>query len=188
MHTIEPFYHWLSEYEAAADPRSPFYKRKYSEFYFENSLYNYLIHPQWDAFGSETLYIKILFADYTNGFAIIELMGEWNDCINNDIMWLKKEVIDVMIGEGLDKFMLIGENVLNFHVSGDEYYEEWFADCENGWIVAINFREHVIEEFKNKNIDYYLIFGGQFDSFNWRKFTPKQLFELVSALVQKRIG
>ena len=50
------------------------------------------LQNQWDDFGSSTLYIKILFADYDGGFAIIELIGEWNDAINNDIMLLKRDM------------------------------------------------------------------------------------------------
>ena len=50
--------------------------------------------PLWDEFGSSTLYMKILMADYQEGYAIIELIGEWNDAIENDIMILKRDVID----------------------------------------------------------------------------------------------
>ena len=59
MHTIEPFWHWRDIYCAENDKLSPFYKREYSEFEFSTTIYNYYIHPQWDDFGSETLYIKI---------------------------------------------------------------------------------------------------------------------------------
>ncbi|MEJ7675142.1 MAG: hypothetical protein WKF59_21170 [Chitinophagaceae bacterium] len=41
-----------------------FYGREYSEFDFSQTVYNYYIHPQWDEFGSSTLYIKVLMADY----------------------------------------------------------------------------------------------------------------------------
>ena len=34
--------------------------------------------------------MKILFADYEQNFAIIELIGEWNDAIENDIMTLEE--------------------------------------------------------------------------------------------------
>jgi hypothetical protein len=43
------------------------------------------------------------------------MMGEWNDCINNDIMFLKRDVIEPMLENGSVKFILVGENVLNFH-------------------------------------------------------------------------
>lgn len=92
MHDIEPFYNWIKLYSSQSDERSPFYGREYSEFEFSQTIYNYYIHPQWDFFGSNTLYIKIIFIDYEEGYAIIEMIGEWNDAINNDIMWLKREV------------------------------------------------------------------------------------------------
>ena len=50
-----------------------------SEFEYSNTVYNYYIHPQWDDIGSGTLYMKELYADYENGFAILEFIGEWND-------------------------------------------------------------------------------------------------------------
>ena len=59
MHSIEPYYHWRNLYIASEDDASPFYGREYSEFEFENKVYNFLIHPQWDSIGSETLFIKI---------------------------------------------------------------------------------------------------------------------------------
>lgn len=48
-------------------------------------------------FGSETLYAKILYSDYIRHYALIELVGEWNDCIGNDIMFLKRDVVDHLI-------------------------------------------------------------------------------------------
>src|SRR6185503_4648333 len=127
-------------------------------FAFTQTVYNYYIHPQWDEFGSATLYLKVLMADYQEKYAIIELIGEWNDAIENDIMTLKRDVIDEFERQGITKFILIAENVLNFHSSDDSYYEEWFEDVEDGWIAGINFREHVIAEFKRNNIDYYINF------------------------------
>lgn len=48
----------------------------------------------------------------------------------------------------MNKFILIGENVLNYHSSDDCYYQEWFEEVEDGWIILLNFREHVLNEFK----------------------------------------
>src|SRR5690349_18387201 len=117
MHDIEPFYNWRHIYVSEQDERSPFYGRVYSEFEFSNTVYNYYIHPQWDDFGSNTLYIKILFADYERQFVILEFIGEWNDALYNDIMFLKREVVEELESQGIRKFILIGENVLNFHGS-----------------------------------------------------------------------
>ncbi len=189
MHTIEPFYNWQHLYVAATDPQSPFYGAEYSEFEFSKTIYNFYIHPQWDDIGSETLYLKILFVDYAEKYAIIEFIGEWNDAINNDIMLLKRDFIDELILCGVNKYILIGENVLNFHNSDDSYYEEWFEDNTNdGWIVLLNFREHVLIEFKKARLDYFFIYGGELDDFNWRKFSPGQVFGNVSKLITKRLG
>ena len=187
MHDIEPYYNWLHMYKACEDHLSPFFEREYSEFEFQHTVYNYYIHPQWDDFGSQTLYIKILYVDYGEGYAIIELIGEWNDALHNDIMILKRDILELMMDEGIDKFILIGENVLNFHSSDDSYYEEWFQEVEDGWIVMMNFRDHVLEEFRKTGIDYYLNFGGELDDISWRKQTPRQLFDQVSFVIGKRL-
>ncbi|MBS1651552.1 MAG: hypothetical protein JSU07_06030 [Bacteroidetes bacterium] len=187
MHTIEPFYNWQHLYEASKDANSPFFGREYSEFEFTNKIYNFLIHPQWDDFGSSTLYIKILFIDYDENYAIIEFIGEWNDLINNDIMLLKRNVIDDLIYLGINKFILIGENILNYHFSDDSYYEEWFDENNDGWIVLLNFRTHVLDEIKKSGLDYYFIYGGNFDDFDWRKFSPGQVFGNVSKEISKRL-
>jgi hypothetical protein len=188
MQDIEPFYNWRHLYIADEDSRSPFHGREYSEFEYTNTIYNYYIHPQWDDMGSSTLYIKILFCEYTDGFCIIELIGEWNDAINNDIMILKRDIVDILLVQGIKKFILIGENVLNFHASDDSYYEEWFEDVEEGWIVFMNFREHVLAEFRQRNLDYYFVSGGELDEMPWRPLTPQALFERTESLVKRRLG
>lgn len=187
MHEIEPYYRWRDDYIASEDPLSSFFDTKYSEFEFDKQIYNYLIHPQWDFFGSQTLYLKVLYADYDLGFSIIEFIGEWNDALHNDIMTLKREIIELMVDEGLNKFILIGENVLNFHSSDDCYYEEWFQDVEDGWIAGINFREHVISEFKRNNIDYYINLGGNLDDMAWRNLKPIQLFKNIERELGRRL-
>ena len=188
MHFIEPFYNWRGYYIASEDGNSPFYEREYSEFEFDKRIYNYLIHPQWDHFGSTTLFLKVLYSDYDAGYSIIEFIGEWNDAIENDIMVLKRDVIEPMMNNGIHKFILIGENVLNFHSSDDCYYEEWFEEVEDGWIATINFHEHVVKEFIAANIDQYFVFGGELEEIEWRTYLPTNLFAKVESLVNKRIG
>jgi hypothetical protein len=93
-----------------------------------------------------------------------------------------------MHDHGINKFILIGENILNFHSSDDSYYEEWYNDIEDeGWIALINFRDHVLEEFKHSCIDYFLSFGGELDQLLWRKFTPLQMFKKVEEIIHHRI-
>lgn len=187
MHHIEPHYNWRDYYIASEDKLSPFYGRINSEFEFEYAVYDHLIHPQWDSFGSQTLYMKLLYTDYETGFAIIELIGEWNDCLNNDIMFFKRNIVEHLEDEGIDKFILIGENVLNFHRSEDDYYQEWADELDDGWIVGLNFRDHVVDEFSAANIDYYISFGGQFDEIPWRILNPRQLFSKVNQVMNYRL-
>lgn len=187
MHNIEPYYRWRHLYIAEEDEKSPFFEREYSEFEFTHAIYNHLIHPQWDDIGSPTLFIKILFADYNESYAIIELMGEWNDCLHNDIMFLKRDIVDELLLAGIRKFILIGENVLNFHASDDSYYEEWFDDVEDGWIAFVNFRDHVLKEFQRENIDSYVNSGGMLDEMSWWKLEPEALFRIIDSQIQKRL-
>lgn len=188
MHLLEPYYNWRNLYIASEDERSPFFGEQNSEFEYTQSIYDHYIHPQWDNFGSSTLLTKVLFTDYDEGFAIMEFIGEWNDTLYNDIMILKRNVIDEMTYEGINKFILIGENVLNFHSSDDCYYEEWFEDIEDGWIALLNFRPHVLEEFEKSNIDNYFLFGGKLNDLSWRTHAPNSLFQKIDSLVQKRLG
>ncbi|MFM7217018.1 MAG: hypothetical protein ACKO1U_03260 [Bacteroidota bacterium] len=188
MQDLEPFFNWRGYYIAAEDARSPFFGTEYSEFEYTHTVYNYFIHPQWDEFGSSTLYLKVLFADYDKGFVIVELIGEWNDALYNDIMFFKRDVVEPMMQEGLNKFILIGENVMNFHGSDDCYYEEWSQEVEDGWIAAINFRPHVMAEMSKFNLDYYLASGGELDDMNWRNHPPADFFRRVEQVISRRLG
>ena len=175
MHELEPFYNWLHLYNAEDDEFSPFFGMEHSEFEFSNTVYNYYIHPQWDDFGSRTLYLKVLFADYDLNFVIIELIGEWNDAVENDIEILKRAVIDRMTARRIYKFILIAENVLNFHSSDADYYEEWLDDIrdDGGWIIAVNMPEQTQYDFRQSHIDRFVRFA---ESPNWRTFQPTDFF------------
>jgi hypothetical protein len=190
MHTIEPYWKWRDYYTAEEDDKSPFYGREYSEFVFSDKIYNYYIHPQWDSFGSDTLYLKLLYVDYKKGAAIIEFIGEWNDCIRNDIMFLKRDVIDVLIENGISRFVLIGENILEFFAQGNEYYEEWYEDIKDkdGWIMAVNFREHIMEEMVQGQLHYFVNISEKYAEIDWRKYKPFHLISYLDDLLIKAIG
>lgn len=178
MHEIEPFYNWRHLYTAEEDEHSPYYGTEHSEFEFSNTVYNYYIHPQWDEFGSRTLYLKILYADYDYNYVIIEMIGEWNDAVENDIMQLKRSIIDELIPGGIYKFILVSENVLNFHSSDDDYYEEWYEDIKDqgGWIVSVNMPEATKYDFLASHIDRYIRF---MECDNWRTFQPQHFYQLI---------
>lgn len=187
MQDIEPFDNWHYLYVSEEDEQSPFYGREYSQFEFINTIYNYYIHPLWDEFGSRTLYLKVLMADYEAGYVIIELIGEWNDAIENDIMTLKREVIDQFLRIGISKFIMITENVLNFHSSDDSYYEEWFEDVhdENGWIIFLNMPESTQYDLKKAKLDQFIT---MVNFPQWRTMKPDVLFHQLDNFLLRRIG
>ena len=178
MHDIEPFYNWRHIYVSEEDKQSPFYGRSYSEFEFSQTVYNYYIHPQWDDFGSRTLYMKVLMADYEEKYAIIELFGEWNDAIENDIMMLKRDVLEKFMFEGIHKFILIAENVLNFHNAERDYYEELYEEImdENGWVVCLNMPSQTQHDFKRAHLNRYI---ELVELDNWRTYKPFHLFKKI---------
>ena len=189
MHKIEPYYSWYQYYEVSEDERSPYYGKQYNYDLYSEDIYGYFIDPAWDYMGSETLYLKILFADYDQGFAIIEFIGEWNDALNNDIMHLKRNIIEHMMRQGINQFILLGENILNFHGSDDCYYEEWFDELPDaGWIAAVSFRDHVLDEMQKYNVDSYITLGGTLQIRNWRTMAPQSFYQLVHHQVSRRIA
>src|SRR5882762_2394792 len=186
MHDIEPFYNWRHIYTSEEDERSPFFGRTYSEFEFSQTIYNYYIHPQWDEFGSRTLYLKVLMADYDEHYVVIELIGEWNDAIENDIMNIKRDVADKFLSNGIFKFILIAENVLNFHSGDKDYYEEWYEEAseENGWIVCLNMPEQTQYDFRRAKLDRYI---EPVSLDNWRVYKPFHLFKKIDQQVFHRL-
>lgn len=178
MQDIEPYYNWRHLYMAEEDERSPFYGRVYSEFEYSKTLYNFYIHPQWDDFGSRTLYMKILFTDYDLHYAVIELLGEWNDAIENDIMTIRREVTDLLFAKGITKYIFIAENVLNFHSSDDSYYEEWHEQLEDdrGWIVILNMPDQSKYDFRKARLTNY---AEMMEMAQWRTLKPEMVYQLV---------
>ena len=171
---------------AEEDIQSPFYGRSYSEFEYSQTLYNYFIHPQWDDFGSKTLYMKLLYADYDQHFVIIELLGEWNDAIENDIMTLRRDVTDLLFMKGVTKFVIVAENVLNFHSSDDSYYEEWKEQLEDdhGWVVIVDMPEQSKYDFRKARLTNYI---ELLELPQWRTLKPDIIFQLVDHEMMKRL-
>ena len=130
--------------------------------------------------------MKILFADYDQGFAIIELIGEWNDAIENDIMTMRREVMDQLFGNGISKFILIAENVLNFHSSDDSYYEEWHDEVSDrgGWIAVVNMPEASQYDFKRARLTNYV---ALLDIPQWRTMKPDLIFQQVDNWMLKQL-
>lgn len=190
MHQIEPYANWLKYYDSSEDTQSPFHGKEYNYDLYTETIYGYYIDPAWDSFGSETLYLKTLYTDYTEGYVVLEFIGEWNDTINNDIMTMKRDFLEMLMHEGIRKFILIGENVFNFHGSDELYYEEWFEEVEEGggWIAAVCFPEFIQQEFRKYRIDQYINLGGTLQIDQWRTLHPAKFCELVDQLIQRRLN
>lgn len=186
MHDIEPHFGWRDKYCAEDDEYSPFFGREYDEFGYSNKVYNYLLHPQWDEFGAETLYMKQLFTDYDDGYVIMEMIGEWNDAVHNDVMHLKREFVDQLTGNGIRYFIIIMEGVLNFHGGDTDYYEEWIDEIgeQGGWVALLNCHDHVMEELDQTRLDNYLNYGEQFNHLTWRPQKPERIFEAIEGLLE----
>ena len=186
MQDIEPYYNWRHIYTAEEDERSPFFGQQYSEFEFSNTVYNYYIHPQWDEFGSRTLYMKILMTDYDLNYAIIELIGEWNDAIENDIMTMRREVTDKLQEQGITKFILVAENVLNFHSSDDSYYENWAEELsdDGGWVAILNMPEQSQYDFRRARLTNYI---ELIDFPQWRTMKPEFVFQAIDNMMLRRL-
>lgn len=176
MHDIEPYYNWRHLYTAEEDEHSPYFGTIHSEIEFSNTVYNYFIHPQWDEFGSKNLYLKIIFIDYEEHVAIIEFIGEWNDVIENDIMQLKRTIIDVLLAKKISKYILIVENVYSFFLDTNDYYQEWHEEIneQGGWIYFLNILPTYLHEFKMAKITPFVLFET---IENWRTLTPDLLFQ-----------
>jgi len=105
-------------------------------------------------------------------------------------MFLKREIVDHMRAEAeINQFILIGENVLNFHGDDDAYYEEWYEDIveEQGWICLLNLQAHVEQEMKATQLHFYLNFGDAFNELNWRLQKPVNLYKMINQMIHQGI-
>src|SRR5258708_37237654 len=130
--------------------------------------------------------MKVLVADYDEHYVIMELFGEWNDAIENDIMNLKREVVDKFNDFGITKYILIAENVLNFHSGDKDYYEEWFEEVTDagGWIACLNMPEQTQHDFRKAKLNRFI---ELVELVNWRTYTPFHLFKLIDEHILRRL-
>jgi MFS superfamily sulfate permease-like transporter len=115
------------------------------------------------------------------------VLGECNDAIENAIMQLKREVIDKFQLNGIYKFILVGENVLNFHSGDRDYYEEWYEEMceENGWAVLLNMPEQTQHDFRKAKLNRFI---ELVELGNWRTFKPFHLFRKMDEEQMKRLS
>ncbi|MEL6255990.1 MAG: hypothetical protein AAFR87_28555 [Bacteroidota bacterium] len=188
LRDIEPFYGWLELYNHEKDQNSPFHAIEHNLFYFDRSVNSIPAHPLWDDIGSESLLVKILFANYQEGYAIIELFGEWNDLFDNDYRLLAENCLSYLIDNGINKFILICENVFHIYLEEDDYYRAVEDELEDGWIFALRLRKELKEEMRAYGISQYLYWSDKTDALNWRTLKPNQLYEAIYSLLHKLLG
>ncbi|MEZ4776821.1 MAG: hypothetical protein R3D00_26840 [Bacteroidia bacterium] len=185
LRDIEPFYGWLEIYSHDQDELSPFHEVQHNMFYYDRSINNIPAHPLWDDIGSESLLVKILYANYQEGYAIIELFGEWNDLFENDYKLFGENCLTYLIDNGIDKFILICENVFHIYLETDDYYQAIQEEMEDGWICILKAKEEVREDMIQYGVSPYFFWSPVLDEINWRKLKPFQLFSLVTARMGK---
>ena len=181
MHNLEPFYGWRDFYRAEDDDKSPFYEKEYNEFEFSEVIYNHYIHPQWDSIESDTLFAKIIYVNYDSGMAMVELIGEWNDAISNDIELLIANLLDFLINEGVNKIILLGTYVLNYHAGENDYYLDLLDKLEGGWLKYLEFSEPVLNEMRANGVLDYLS-PVNLQSINWRIKQPEAILNEVNLM------
>lgn len=179
LRDIEPFYGWLNLYSHETDIYSPFHEVEHNLFYYDRSINHIPAHPLWDHIGSESLLVKILFANYEQKYAIIELFGEWNDLFDNDFKLLAENCLTYLLDQQINKFILVCENVFNIYPDGDDYYQALEEELEDGWICTLRLRERVKQEMKDYGIDSYFYWNQDLDNLSWRTMKPIQIFQFI---------
>lgn len=181
MQNIEPFFGWLKYYTNEEDPNSPFQSVTHNAFEFDRNVYEYLAHPLWDDIDSDSLLVKILFANYVEGYAVIEMFGVWNDLILNDFKLFSENCLSFLTDAGITKFILIVENVLNIYLDTDDYYEAMQEELEDGWMVMLRPRPHIIREIEEYEMGQYFFWSPDLDDLRWRKLKPQELYGFVDS-------
>jgi hypothetical protein len=184
----EPFYGWLHLYNHEMDERSPFHGVEHNLFYFDRFVHDIPAHPLWDSIESESLLVKILYADYAEGYAIVELFGEWNDLFENDFRLLYENCLCFLTGEGVDKFIFICENVFYIYLQEDDYYQAFIDDISDGWACLLRARPHVIEEVEKYGMGRFFYWSPALSNVEWRKLKPDMLCEYVEEQMRRTLA
>jgi hypothetical protein len=93
-------------------------------------------------------------------------------------MTLRRDITDLMYRQGIIKFILIGENVLNFHSSDDSYYEEWREQLEDdgGWVTILGLPDQSRHDFTRARLTNYI---ELLELPQWRTMKPELLFQMI---------
>jgi hypothetical protein len=102
-------------------------------------------------------------------------------------MTLRRDVTDLLYKKGITHFILIAENVLNFHSSDDSYYEDWGEQVSDsgGWVVILDMPGQSQYDFVNARLNNYI---ELIDFPQWRTLKPELVFEQIDDKMIKRIN
>ena len=102
-------------------------------------------------------------------------------------MELKREVLDKLMAEGIVKFILIAENVFNFHSGDKDYYEELYDELsdEDGWAVLINFNPAAQHDFLLRKLNRYI---ELMEISAWRTYKPEHFFQFIDQKLSQRLS
>ena len=114
------------------------------------------------------------------------MIGEWNDAVENDIMTMKRNVLEAFMDQGIHKIILIAENVLNFHSSDKEYYEELYEELSDsaGWIVCLNMPQQTQYDFRRAKLNQFI---ELMEIETWRVYKPYHLFKKIDGELMARL-
>ena len=95
-------------------------------------------------------------------------------------------MLDIMMQDGIYKFILIGEHVYNFHNGDRDYYEELYDELadENGWAVMVNLHPAAQYDFLQKKLNRYI---ELMEIAPWRTYKPEDFFQLIDQKINQRL-
>ena len=110
-----------------------------------------------------------------------EFIKNGNDCITNDIMFLKRDVADVLIEKAsINSFCCV--IMCQPFMVPDDCYEEWWDDIKDagGWVCMVNSLIMWATEMKRTRLQYYTHFGAVFNDVNWHNKLPEMVFQEIT--------
>ena len=101
-------------------------------------------------------------------------------------MTLRRDVTDLLYKQGIIYYIIIAENVLNFHSSDDSYYEEWKEQLEDdyGWVAILNMPEQSKYDFKKARLTHYI---ELLELEQWRTLKPELIFQAIQSEMMRRL-
>jgi len=104
---------------------------------------------------------------------------------DNDYKLLAENCLTFLLDHGINRFILICENVFHAYFETDDYYEALQEELDEGWITLVRPRQNVLEELASYNLSHYFYHSPMLDELNWRKFKPYQLFALIESRITR---